>query len=269
MANFKSMLALTVAHQFFSDGVCRDLLFLPTATTRKRLAQYQLMVKTSDSGIALLADTDFKVDIEYGLVLRFEVHAQDSWFGFYTEELQGRTAPLYYSGKNITADNTSLALHAEEAPEWDEDASRKNKPGSFKKPAIIVDIPLDTKDFAAALEGKTRDLQIKLNTRTIYWKYYFFGELANLELDIHDLSPQSPVGFVPCDEPVAKNGKAFISQLPIVMNSVPKQRFQLKDKTNPGKVLIKRLPNAGLELISKGRNLSGQQILVAEIYINQ
>jgi hypothetical protein len=268
MANFKSMLALRVVHQFFSDDVCRSLVFSPTATTRKRLAQYQLMVKASDSELALLADTDFKVDIEKDLVLRFEVYAQDSWFGFYTEELQGRDKPLYYSSKNITADNTSLALLAEEAQEWDEDSPHKKKPGTFKKPIIIVDIPLDEKDFTAA-GNNARNLQIKLNTRAIYWKYYFFGELANLELDIHDLSPQSPVGFVPCDEPVAKNGKAFISQSPIVMNSVPKQRFQLKDKTNPGKVLIKRLPNAGLELVSKGRTLSGQQILVAEIYINQ
>lgn len=273
MANFKSMLTLTVVHQFFGDAPCRNLLFSPTATTRKRLAQHQLMVKASDSGISLLADTDADIDIDDGLVLRFETYAQDSYFGFYTEELQGRDKPLYYSTENITADNISLALLAEEAPEWDEDSQRdnsahRNKPGNFKKPMMLVDIPLNQNDFDSA-GTNARNLQIKLNTRAIYWKYYFFGELANLELDIHDLSPQSPVGFVPCDEPVAKNGKAFISQSPIVMNNMPKQRFQLKDKTNPGKVLIKRLPNAGIELVSKGRTPSGQQILVAEIYINQ
>ena len=42
----------------------------------------------------------------------------------------------------------------------------------------------------------------------IYWKYYFFGELAKLELEIHDLSSQMAVAFDPSDEVVAKNGGA-------------------------------------------------------------
>lgn len=269
MAYFKPMLTLAVIHRFFGDGSCRELQFTPTTLTHKRLAQHQLMLKTTESGFTLLKDVDIDVAVDDDLVLRFEAYSQDPYFGFYTEELQGRDKPLYYSTANITADNTSLALSATEAPEWDEDKQR-TKPGNFKKPAMIVDVPLNDADFKTAkLENSTRNLRISLNTRAIYWKYYFFGELANLELDIHDLSPQSPVGFEPCDEPVAKNGKAFISQSPIVMNSVPKQRFQLKDKSNSGKVLIKRLPNAGLELVSRGRNLSGQQILVAEIYVNQ
>ena len=270
MAYFKPVCTLTVIHQFFENAVCRDLVFAPTAATRKQLARHQLTVKATDSELKLLLDADVKQEIDKDLVLRFEIFAQDPYFGFYTEELQGRDKPLYYSSKNITADNTSLALSNEDAPLLDEDIPPALKPGHFKKPVIIVDIPLDAADFNNCIDNEiTRDIQIKLNTRAIYWKYYFFGELANLDLDIHDLSPQSPIGFIPCDEPVAKNGKAFISQSPIVMNNVPKQRFQLKDKTNSGKVLIKRLPNAGLELISRGRNLLGQQILVAEIYINQ
>lgn len=270
MASFKPLLTLTVAHQFFENAVCRDLVFSPTATTRKKLARHELMVKATDSGMSVLLDADVKQTVDKDLVLRFEIFAQDPYFGFYTEELQGHDKPLYYSSKNITADNTSLALSNEDAPLLDEDIPPALKPGHFKKPVIIVDIPLDTTDFNNCIDaGLSQDLQIKLTTRAIYWKYYFFGELANLDLDIHDLSPQSPIGFIPCDEPVAKNGKAFISQSPIVMNNVPRQRFQLKDKTNSGKVLIKRLPNAGLELVSRGRNLLGQQILVAEIYINQ
>src|SRR5690606_29744905 len=105
--------------------------------------------------------------------------------------------------------------------------------------------------------------------RALYWKYYFFGELAKLELDIHDLSSQLAVTFDQSNEVVVKNGKAFISQTPIAMNSAPKQRFQLKDKSNAGKILIKRLPNAGVNLISRSMDLRGQQILVAEIYVNQ
>jgi len=271
MAHYKPIFTLNVEHVFFADGRCTNLIFVPTPATRRVLQQYQLLVKAHDAGFSILFDQESLVPFDEDALLRFEAFAQDPYFGFYTAETQGQLQPLYCTTKNITADNTGLvinnALRAElqgamATPE-------RLKPGT-KTPLLIVDIELDGAEFVAAMQAETRVTRsIKFNTRTIYWKYYFFGELAQLELDIHDLSSPATVTFDPSDEAVVKNGKAFISQIPIAMNSEPKQRFQLKDKNNSGKILIKRLPNAGINLISKSRDLKGQQILVAEIYVNQ
>lgn len=270
MAHFKPILTLTIEHLFFADGRCTNLVFTTTPATRRVLQQYQLAVKAEESGISVFADQDFLVAFDSEAVLRFEVFAQDPYFGFYTSEAQNRKLPLFYSSKNITADNTSLVLLDEQPAESQDGRAVRAKPGD-RTPLLIVDIDLSGAEFATLREADTAPIArtIKFNTRDIYWKYYFFGELAKMELEIHDLGSQIAVAFDSSDEVVAKNGKAFISQTPIAMNSVPKQRFQLKDKSNAGKILIKRLPNAGVNLISKSRDLRGQQILVAEIYVNQ
>jgi hypothetical protein len=270
MAHFKPILTLAVEHLFFADGRCTNLVFTTTPATRRVLQQYQLAVKSEESGIAIFADQAFSVAFDSEAVLRFEVFAQDPYFSFYTLETQNKTLPLYYSSKNITADNTSLVLQDELPAESQGARPVRAKPGD-RTPLLIVDIDLSGAEFATVRQAEAAPVAraIKFNTRDIYWKYYFFGELAKLELEIHDLSSQMAVAFDPSDEVVAKNGKAFISQIPIAMNSAPKQRFQLKDKSNAGKILIKRLPNAGVNLISKSRDLRGQQILVAEIYVNQ
>lgn len=264
MAHFKPILTLAVEHLFFADGRCTNLVFTTTSATRRVLQQYQLVVKAEESGIAIFVDQEFSVEFDSEAVLRFEVFAQDPYFGFYTLEAQDKKLPLYYSSNNITADNTTLALHDEQPAESQDARPVRVKPGD-RTPVMVVDIDLSSTEFAHAPVSR----KIKFNTRALYWKYYFFGELAKLDLDIHDLSSQLAVTFDPSDEVVVKNGKAFISQTPIAMNSAPKQRFQLKDKSNAGKILIKRLPNAGVNLISRSMDLRGQQILVAEIYVNQ
>jgi hypothetical protein len=270
MAHFKPILTLAVEHLFFADGRCPNLVFTTTPATRRVLQQYQLAVKSDANGITVFSDQEFLVQFDDEAVLRFEVFAQDPYFGFYTLEAQNRKLPLYYHSRNITGDNTSLVLLDEQPAESQDLRTTRAKPGD-RTPLLMVDIDLSGTEFTAAREADAPAVErtIKFNTRDIYWKYYFFGELAKLDLEIHDSSSPNAVAFDQSDEAVAKNGKAFISQVPIAMNSAPKQRFQLKDKNNSGKILIKRLPNAGVNLISKSRDLRGQQILVAEIYVNQ
>lgn len=268
MAQFKPIFTLNVAHAFFVDGRCTQLRFVPTAATERLLRRYQLLIRHNDTGFTLVADTDHWIAPDDESVLRFNAIAQDKSFGFYTAESAGSLTPLYASSKNITADNSTLVLQRDVPPQLPGEDSTRTKPG-VQLPAVIIDIDLNDiagSDFIAE-EAVTR--WIRFTTRDIYWKYYFFGDLAKLELDIHDVSSSQGIGFYQSDEPVAKNGKAFISHEPIAMNSEPAQRFQLKDKNNSGKILIKRLPSAGIHLISKSRNLNGQQILVAEIYVNQ
>lgn len=269
MAHFKPIFTLDIEHTFFADRRCNNLIFVPTSHTQRVLQQYQLLIKENENGFSIIADQEFLVPFDDDAVLRFEVFSTDPYFGFYTAETKGRTQPLYCTTKNITADNTGLVISNEQPAESERRDIRRAKPGT-KTPLLVVDVELNSPEFLSALKNLVPVVRtIEFNTRDIYWKYYFFGELAKLELDIHDLSSQTTADFYPSDEPVARNGRAFISQHPIAMSSEPKQRFQLKDKNNSGKILIKRLPNAGVNLIGKSRDLRGQQILVAEIYVNQ
>lgn len=269
MAQFKPVFTLEVAHAFFADGRCSQLQFVPSAATERLLHRYQLLVRHNEVGFSIIADLEKAIaPDEDESVLRFNAYAQDNYFSFYTAETEGLYTPLYASTRHITADNSSLELQREAPPQLQSEYSARVKPGT-RTPVLVFDIDLNDSAIEAAKTGAAALRYLRFGTRELYWKYYFFGELAKLELDIHDVGSPQAIVFDESDEPVAKNGKAFISQVPIAMNSEPKQRFQLKDKNNSGKILIKRLPNAGINLISKSRNLKGQQILVAEIYVNQ
>lgn len=273
MANFQTLVNLIVEHNFFADGLCKDLTFIPTPTTAKRLEQEQLIVRTKGYGLTLYGDNAGDGDKEdenenqklsvtknEELILRFLVFTKDPHFGSYTHEMINKDTPLFFTTTNSA--NGVLPATPFYTPESLSDDAMDTR--RVVQPIFTVDIDVSRKKQMA-----DEKYAIKLNARDIYWKYYFFGDLANLDLEIHDLNAQAPISFRFCNEPVAKNGKAFISQSAIMLNEVPKEKFQLKDKNNSGKVLIKRLPNAGTQLIGKERDSNGQPILVAEIYINQ
>jgi hypothetical protein len=267
---FKPLVKLTIEHSFFAGGLCKNLTFIPTSSTQEVMHHHQLLVKSSEYGLILLKDVEHSVLVNEPILLRFEVFSRDVYFSTYTEMTVEQDETLYYSTALCDLDQSVLVPAA--LPKSEMAAQHKGAKKNLSAPVFVVDIFLDADDFFSISESTDETEQhffIKLSARALHWKYYFFGELASLDLDIHDLNNQFPERFELCAEPVAKNGKAYISQGLILLNEAPDQRFQLKDKNNSGKSLIKRLPNANVQLLGKGRNSSGQSVLVAEIYINQ
>lgn len=270
MGYFKPLITLTVEHSFFVGGLCKNLTFIPTSTTKEVMQQYQLLLKQSGYGLILLKDVEHDVLVDEQLVLRFEVFSNDAYFSTYTEMAVKQGELLYYSTALSDLNKSVLMLSA--LPKSEAVVQCNGAKKIIAAPIFVVDICIGTDDFSRvseSIDDIAHAFFIKLSARALHWKYYFFGELASLDLDIHDLNTQFPEKFDVCAGLVAKNGKAYISQELILLNEAPGQRFQLKDKNNSGKSLIKRLPNANVQLLGKGRNSSGQSVLVAEIYINQ
>lgn len=148
MAHFKPILTLAIEHLFFSDGRCTNLVFTTTPATRRVLQQYQLAVKAEDTGIAIFADQECSVAFDSEALLRFEVFAQDPYFSFYTLETQNKKLPLYYSSKNITADNSSLVLLDEQPAESHDTRLVRTKPGD-RTPLLIVDMHCSAENYSA------------------------------------------------------------------------------------------------------------------------
>ena len=270
MGYFKPLLELTVEHSFYANGLCKGLIFTPTSSTKSLMQQYQLLLKSSDCGLILLKDVEHTAAVDEQITLRFEVFSTDAYFAIYTEIAVEQDKILYYSTVRCEVDSSILV--SSDLSKSELVVPQKGAKKILSVPVFVIDICLNSDDFSR-VSGSIKDIAqkffIKLNARALHWKYYFFGELATLDLEIHDFNSQSPEKFDVCTEPVAKNGKAYISQELILLSEAPGQRFQLKDKNNSGKSLIKRLPNANVQLLGKGRNSSGQSVLVAEIYINQ
>jgi hypothetical protein len=285
MAFYKPLIAIRVEHDYFVSGVANGLEFRPTAQTEKALQQCQLIIKSISGGILVLMDVENEHLASEDTVLRFEVFATDVHFSTYTQALsQDKEQPAYYSTANVIGKNSAGMNILGVLPQLVEESVDHVKPVrplkmSLAKPNFVVDCFIGSDDFDRVKQSQIDDASavycIPLSARWFYWKYYFFGDLASQKLAIHDLNSQAPMLFDECDEPIAKNGKAYISQKEIVLTEVPSQRFQLRelkavnDLNSSGKVLVKRLPNASVQMLGKGRNSSGQAVLVAEIYVNQ
>lgn len=264
MANYRTLTTITLTHNYFADGLCRRLDFKPTAMTAKLMMRNQLVARPLDAGFCVIGDQDTLPELDNDLVLRFYAVSTDLYFAFYTREVHENEAPLYYS----TQDAQQGLLNP--APFFTHpELSDAPKPGTkIIQPLIMLDIHLAKK---ALLDNTTmvQEYRINLQARALHWKYYFVGELAKYDLEIQDLAAQSPVFFTDSNNLAIKNSKAMLSHLPIMLSEAPTQRFQLKDKNNSGKVLLKRLPNAAVQRLGKEKDPEGRSILVAEIYINQ
>lgn len=271
MSSYYPLIGLIVKHNYFSNGLCSGLSFLPTAATTKLIAQYKLIMRSVPSGFSLYADTDFTSIINEEIVLRFNAFASDPYFSFYTHECgSNQESPLFY-----TTQQTDGANHLKPSVFYTPDSllelalrpvnARQSRSG------FIVDLHIP----GAVLSNRKSDNEynfkpytIQFNARAIPWKYYFIGELAKYDLEIKDIGVEPIIVFMTYRQPVLKNGKVLISEIPIVMSDNPKQKFQLHYKSNPSKILIKRLPNATLHLLGKENYSNGQQSIVAEIFIN-
>jgi hypothetical protein len=264
LANYRTLTTITLTHNYFADGFCRVLEFRPTAVTEKLLLRNQLMTKPMDAGFRIIGDQDTLKELDDNLVLRFYAQTKDSYFAFYTREVHENEAPLYYSTQ--AAQQGLLNPAPFFTPPELADASKPST--RMVQPLIVFDVHLAKNDLLDA-QQPLQEYRVKLQARALHWKYYFVGDLAKYDLEIQDLAAQEPIIFTNSNNSVIKNSKALLSQLPIMLSEAPTQRFQLKDKNNSGKVLLKRLPNAAVQRLGKEKDPEGRSILVAEIYINQ
>jgi hypothetical protein len=264
--NYCSLVNVNIRHDYFMDGLCRNINIIPTEATQILLARNDLLFRKLNSGFTLLRDIESTVGADENLLLSFKVYSVDPYFSVYTQEFTEFLPPLFFhiehdSTENIGPQNTCLLPH----PLQEEQQFLRIKSAV---PHFVIDISLDVSSVDN-FSGETKVHNINFHARKLHWKYYFFGEYTQTDLEIYDVNGQSPIMFDLCNELVAKKGMAYLSREEILMSEASIQRFQLKDKNNSGKVLIKRLPNANVQLLGKGRTSSGQSVLVAEIYINQ
>jgi hypothetical protein len=261
---YQLILQLRIQHEYFPVGNCAALHIVPSEYTAQLIESYQLLLKPFAGGFYLLANSERNFAIAAPWVLSFNIYTNDAYFNNYTHSESNQAIFWYYIKNPLgTAEQQQACAYLDD----NNDRQLSGRKPKGPAPTMKLDLDFDAEEIDRSMQPK--ELIIQIPARKLHWKYYFFGDLATADIHIEDLNTQVPINFLRCDEVVVNGGAAFISEVPLPMSANPTQRFQLKDKTGFGKVLIKRLPNAGVQLIGKGRNSSGQSVLVAEIYINQ
>lgn len=279
MAAYLPLFRIQIQHEFFADGICRNLEFTPAPETAVLIQRHQLLLRSEIDGIALYRSSEPNGVVSPDVhLLRFLVFSSDPEFQLYTAGFDKKTRqPLYCTSEVLDGQRMPLqALPGDfggSAARSPYDLAPPGQRKSLIKPCLVVDINVSEADFSvddSAAGQEIKSYLISLEAAKIYWKYYFFGEFAKKAIEISDLNTATAgIGFESSVMPVAQNGAAFVSTVAIPMQEVPTQRFQLREKEEAGRVLIKRLPNAGTRKIGKEKLRDGGEVLVAEIYINQ
>lgn len=281
MGAYQPLFAVSVGHQYFSDGLWKGLDFRPEPRTSKLIESADMVVKKTRNGIAVFYDADkpniLRLCAEDGNgALRFcylaAVH--DRAFTAYTAYPATREGVvLYFSNRGAEGGGATQKLSkGDVASDMDlADAGVLIAGGvpcemGRATPDFVVDIFVERAKSGVLA---AQNYAIEFSARQSYLKYYLLGNMNRDNLFIVDLDNR--VEFEFCGDamlPGERPCKVFRSKGAIPILEKSGLRFQLRERgQGAGKVLIKRLPVAsesrlGMELVN------GKREIVSESFIN-
>ena len=293
MGSYLPLFSIAVEHQFFLDGVCTGLDFIPTPHSEKILKRVGMLTRHTRNGIRVFYDEQrtealqlLIADPDEPLCFGFKVVSRDPAFVNYTiPTVLLDDAILYFDSRRAKKEEKTgkVRLHAG-ASVSEKNFKKLNAPvlegligkrEQVVKPHFLINIWIERK-HTSAKKPPAKDIEIipidyylTFKARQTYWKYYLLGEIAKSNPYIADLNDQTEfeaIGHISL--PNEKIALTFRSKEPIPLQEKFDQRFQLRaNGTREGKVLMKRLPVASTSHIDK-EVVKGKEVVVSEIFIN-
>jgi hypothetical protein len=286
MGAYRLLVSVAVEHAYFAEKNCKILEFVPAEFCATKLRNAGLLVKSSQSGVAIYFDEE-KIDIlrlhaEDNLTLAFKVFSKDGNFFRYTSPgAPPDDAILFFSNQQITRDAAGKQmLHPDPsvtASAWME-LTADPLPGIlerkdyFVKPVFILQLSITAGAHGLCsdkLDAEARRFYIRFATGQTFWKYYILGDLSKRNVYIADLD--NAIQFENLGNILLPGNREAVqlqSSKAIPLHEQPGQRLQLKESTGTGdRILIKRLPNARVDQVH-GEVLGSAMENVSEIYIN-
>lgn len=290
MGSYRPLFNISVRHDFYADGLCPCIDFVPSEQTQQIINNAGLLVRKSAGGIGLIYDqgrsdalVSYVDDQTEPLCFEFKVYSTEPQLKSYTEPFTAHPegCTLYFDNlADVNPDNQDIRLHASEyvsnisfkkleSLQLMDVLSQKDR---LIPPLFVVSIYAAGKAgplFSAPFETAAKNYYLSFKSRQTFWKYYLLGSMARK--DAYILDPDGGVEFEFTGETSlsdARSALTFRSRVAIPLRQRQSFRFQLKERASEGeRVLIKRLPVAGAAQFGK-EVLSEQEIVVSEIYIN-
>lgn len=277
MGNYVPLFRLTVKHDFFADGACRHLDYVPAGQTSRVARNAGLLIRGMDDGLGIFCDEDKLQELRsdgsaQDIVLPFIAYSTDPHFVQYTAApLSDMSRLLVFDCRHALRENDGRGrLHAAEyVDEGDlQDTDAPALAGIVDRSALLAR-PVCVVTFAIG-GGELRDVTdyvLRFASRSSYWKYYVDADMSSRELAIVDLDGRENFALTGSERLRGRASHVFRSGAAIPMQERHTQRFQLKERGTFGeKVVVKRLPNASVNRIGM-ETIDGKAALVSEMYI--
>jgi len=269
MGAFTLLLRISVAHPYYADGLCRALRLTPCAETADLLRRRGFIVRSSADGVQVHGESaDLPPTHWLG-------RCADPAFAACTEGLApGADELLYFDADHALREpDGTWRLHA--APEVSRQDLRSVKDAAFKdvlSPAerrVPPHFVVRASRIGPGPEEHGRRLQLRFQARRTVWKYCPLGDWSGEPLQVVDLGRD--IEFGPAEPEPLDDGLqalAIRSATGISLQERAPQRFQLRTRGGIEKVLVKRLPVAGVSQFSR-ETIAGVPTLVSEIYVHR
>ncbi|MBX9895838.1 MAG: hypothetical protein K2Y09_11805 [Nitrosomonas sp.] len=286
MGTYRPLFSITVEHAYFSGHSCKMLEFVPTSSSTAMLRNAGLLLKSSESGVAVYFDHGnidiLRLHAADNLTLTFKVFAKDPNFLRYTAPgAPPDQAILFFNNRAINRDDPDKQLLHGGATVAEDSwadmaveplASILDRKDLLIKPAFILqmNITADAQGLCSdKLDPAARKFFIRFGANQTFWNYYVLGELSKRAIYIADLDNAvqfKSIGNVTL--PGQREALVLQSSVAIPMQEHSRYRLQLRESGNMGdKVLIKRLPNASVDQ-TFSEMINGKMENVSEIFVN-
>jgi len=286
MGAYQPLFSIAVEHAYFSDLACKSLEFVPTDTSIALLNKTGLILKSSQSGIAVFYENDrmdiLRLHAADHLALTFKVFPKDPYFLRYTfPDIQKDDSVLFFSNQQVTQDAegkqmlhhdhfvSEQAFTQTNSEQFEDVFDRKDY---LVKPAMIIQVLITNEEAGLCsenLDADSRNFYTRFSTNEAFWKYYILGDLSRRSLYIADLDNEiqfENVGNTTL--PGRREAIMLQSSVAIHMQEQHNHRFQLRESGSMGdKVLIKRMPNASISQMN-GEMIGDRVENISEIFIN-
>ncbi|MBC3875301.1 hypothetical protein [Undibacterium flavidum] len=278
MSRYVHVCSILIEHHYYVNGENQKLQFLQTRETAALVKQRQLILRQTQNGLEVWQDCaseDVSVS-EQSIDLTFDVISDDPWYAFRTDwDAVGQICVW----QNQLSDSCSMMILG------DVDAGKNESQSSSRfvqytrrnlsRVLFSVHVSHVQKTAGKLIDSgheRSNSYVFSLPSKLMHWKYFFSGAIAKKKLQIVDLDAKEDgdgIVFVHSKGVANADGKAMVSLQAMPMQAFPNQRFQLREESGAGRILIKRLPNASMVKVGKERGNDGSSFIVAEIYIHQ
>jgi hypothetical protein len=287
MGQFLPLFSIEVEHSYFAGGVCTALQLAPSAKASELLSRARCLVRPTASGVTVACDSaaipilrDACRDVDDPLRVEFFARTRDDQFANYTDAGTVAADSLLHFDSDAATFNGSdqrwrLAAtrraHALPGRELNSKRQVMNAVQRLPAPAFSIAITVTAADVDAVDRG-CKSYICALAARETIWKYYLFGEWAEVAEDLLVVDLGQSFQFEAAVAEQLSNG-----QLACVVRSAGKiplrnrsdQRFQLRLRNgSTDKVLVKRLPVPSATGLSRDF-VAGAPTLVSEIYVHR
>ncbi len=288
MGPYLSLFSIEVEHGFFSDGLWRNLRFVPSLNTRTLIDRAGMIVRKTENGFELYYDqsrtealTLLLEELEGEFSFGFKVYVDDEGFKIYSEVCTDSNDQLpYFDNEHCIPDGERTRLHLEEQVS-DKDmlpiasealSDLLNRRDWFVRPAFafkIVIRPTGNGSLKNIMGNDSPRYFLRFGPRQTYWTYYLLGAFASMRTTIVDLDDgvgfESPKRVSLSDK---RSALVFRSKVEIPLRQHSACRFQLREAgANRSRILVRRLPVAAVGQINQ-HIINGNVVSVSEIYVN-